>query len=154
MLTCTTFHFWRELKNKIFNQKKKGGENYKERIGKSLFDGSVKFLNGTIMSLEARMDQVGARAPWVQFFFLVIIFFIFVVRLSQNLRFLFFTINLTSFIQITTIYLIKKFNKNNKNIHNSDCILTKKKKLFHHQRTRKSSVIGEIKANFFATTVN
>ena len=87
-------------------------------------------------------------------FFLVIIFFIFVVRLSQNLRFLFFTINLTSFIQITTIYLIKKFNKNNKNIHNSDCILTKKKKLFHHQRTRKSSVIGEIKANFFATTVN
>ena len=35
-------------------------------------------------------------------------------------------------------YLTKKLNKNNKNIHNSDCILAqKKKKLFYHQKTKK-----------------
>ena len=53
-------------------------------------------------------------------------------------------------------YLRQKLNKNNKNIHNDDCILvaTTTKKLFYHQRTKKSCVIGEVKANFFATTVN
>ena len=30
----------------------------------------------------------------------------------------------------------------------------KKKKLFYHQRTKKSCVIGEVKAKFFATTIN
>ena len=30
----------------------------------------------------------------------------------------------------------------------------KKKKLFYHQRTKKSYVIGEAKAKFFVTTVN
>ena len=53
-------------------------------------------------------------------------------------------------------YPTQKLNKNNKNIHNSDCILAKKKKkkLLCHQRTKKSCVIGEVKAKFFATTVN
>ena len=33
-------------------------------------------------------------------------------------------------------------------------IVFKKKKLFYHQRIKKSCVIGEAKAKFFATTVN
>ena len=49
----------------------------------------------------------------------------------------------------TSNYPIKKLNKNNKNIHNCDCILAKKKKLFYYQRTKKQCVIGEVKANFF-----
>ena len=36
----------------------------------------------------------------------------------------------------------------------SYCILAKKKKLFYHQRTNKTCVIGEAKAKFFATIVN
>ena len=53
-------------------------------------------------------------------------------------------------------YPSKKLNKNIKNIHNGDCILApkKKKKLFYHQRTNKTCVIGEAKAKFFATIVN
>ena len=46
-------------------------------------------------------------------------------------------------------YQTQKLNKNNKNIHNSDCILAKN--LIYHQRTKKSCVIGEVKAKFFAT---
>ena len=49
---------------------------------------------------------------------------------------------------------MKKLNKNNKNIHNGDCILAKKKKIFYHQRSRKSCVIREAKTKFFAITVN
>ena len=56
---------------------------------------------------------------------------------------------------LSSNYLTQKLNKNNKNIHNDDCILAKKKKkLFYHQRTKKSYVIGEAKTKFFATTVN
>ena len=33
-------------------------------------------------------------------------------------------------------------------------IVFKKKNLFYHQRIKKSCVIGEAKAKFFATTVN
>ena len=70
----------------------------------------------------------------------------------QNL-FPFSSISLASLTHIVTN---QKLNKNNKNIHNSDCILAKKNKknLFYHQRTKKSGVIGEIKTKFFATTIN
>ena len=50
-------------------------------------------------------------------------------------------------------YPIQKFNKNNKNINNGDCILAKKKKknYFSTKEPKKSCVIGEIKDNSFAT---
>ena len=55
-------------------------------------------------------------------------------------------------------YSTPKLNKNNKNIHNSDCILAKKQKrkakLFYYQRTKKLCVIGEDKAKFFAIKIN
>ena len=41
----------------------------------------------------------------------------------------------------------QKINENNKSIHNDDFILVKK--LFYHQRTKKSCVIGEVKVKFF-----
>ena len=50
-------------------------------------------------------------------------------------------------------YLTQKLNKNNKNIHNGNCILVKKN-LFYHQRIKKSCIIGEVKTKFFAITVN
>ena len=50
----------------------------------------------------------------------------------------------------TNNYLTQKLNKNNKNIHNGDCILAKK----NYFTTKKPRVIGEVKTNFFATTVN
>ena len=49
-------------------------------------------------------------------------------------------------------YSTQKLNKNNKNIRHRDSILAKK--LFYHQRTKKSCIIGEAKAKFYATTVN
>ena len=60
--------------------------------------------------------------------------------------------NQSSQLNLDSNYPIKKLNKNNKNIHNSDCILAKK--LFYHQRTKKLCVIGEVKTKFFAITVN
>ena len=51
----------------------------------------------------------------------------------------------------TNNYPTQKLNKNNKNIHNGNCILAKKKNYF---TTKKPRVIGEVKTNFFATTVN
>ena len=64
----------------------------------------------------------------------------------------FSSISLVNLTQITTIQT-QKLNKNNKNIHNGDCILAKKKTILP-QRTRKSCVIEEVKAKFFAITVN
>ena len=49
-------------------------------------------------------------------------------------------------------YQTQKLNKNNKNIHNGDCVSAKK--LFYHQRTKKLCVIKKVKAKFFASTVN
>ena len=53
-------------------------------------------------------------------------------------------------------YPTQKLNKNNKNIHNDDCILVKKKKktILPLKNKKKSCVIGEAKANFFTITVN
>ena len=52
-------------------------------------------------------------------------------------------------------YPIQKFNKNNKNINNGDCILAKKKKnYFSTKEPKKSCVIREDKINFFATIIN
>ena len=88
--------------------------------------------------------------PWVQIFnFLVIIYFIFVIGLPfQNLRPPFSLISLTNLTQIATIQP-----KNNKNIHNSYCILAKKN-YFTTKEPKKSCVIGEVKAKFFAITIN
>ena len=60
--------------------------------------------------------------------------------------------NQSSYPNSNSNYLTQKLNKNNKNIYNGDCILAKKQ--FYHQRTKKSCVIGEVKAKFFATIVN
>ena len=46
----------------------------------------------------------------------------------------------------------QKLNKNNKNIHNVDCILAKKTIL--SPMNQKTCVMGETKAKFFATTLN
>ena len=46
-------------------------------------------------------------------------------------------------------YPTQKLNKNNKNIHNNDCILAKN--LIYHQRTKNSCVIRGAKTKFFAT---
>ena len=53
----------------------------------------------------------------------------------------------------TSKYSTKKLNKNNKNIHNGDCILAKKKKKKNYFTTKepKNCVIEEVKAKFFAT---
>ena len=89
----------------------------------------------------------GPRPPRVPFFFFffVILCFIFVVGLS-------FSPNQFSLPNPNSNYQTQKFNKNNKNIHNGDCILANNK-LFYHQRTKKSCVIGKAKAKFFATIV-
>ena len=48
--------------------------------------------------------------------------------------------------------------KNNKIIHNSDCILATDIYIYiyisYHQITKKSCVIGEVKTIFFATIIN
>ena len=92
--------------------------------------------------------------PWVQiFFFLSYYIFYFVVGLPyKTLKLSFSSISLVNVIKIATIQP-KNLTKT-KNIHNGDCILAKKKKLFYHQRTKKSYVIGEAKPKFFVTTVN
>ena len=87
------------------------------------------------------------------FFFLSYYIFYFVVGLPyKTLKLSFSSISLVNVIKIATIQP-KNLTKT-KNIHNGDCILAKKKKLFYHQRTKKSYVIGEAKAKFFVTTVN
>ena len=92
---------------------------------------------------KAGTDQVGAQAPRVQivfYLFIVIIDFIFVVRLYFSL------ISLTSLSQITTIQP-KNLTKTIK--HSQWWLYFSKKKLFYHQRTKKSCVIGEVKTNLF-----
>ena len=49
-----------------------------------------------------------------------------------------------------TIIQPKKLNKNNKNIHNVDCILAKK----NYSITKKLCVIEEVKTKFFTIIVN
>ena len=107
-----------------------------------------------------RWGPKGARAPPGPIFIFIFIFiysyyiFYFCNWTPFKTSFPFSSISLASLIQIVTN---QKLNKNNKNIHNSDCILAKKKYiyiLFYHQRTKKSCVIGEIKTKFFATTIN
>ena len=68
----------------------------------------------------------------------------------------FFILNKPNQPHPTSNYSTQKLNKNNKNIHNSDCILAtkKKKKLFYYQKTKKLYVIEEVKTKFFATKVN
>ena len=52
-------------------------------------------------------------------------------------------------------YPIKILNKNNKNVHNCDCILAKKKKNYFTTKEPKNNVLLEkLKLIFFATTVN
>ena len=55
-------------------------------------------------------------------------------------------------VQFFYIFFIK-LNKNNKNINNGDCILAKKT-ILPPKNKKKSCVIGEVKAKFFATIVN
>ena len=98
-----------------------------------------------IISFTQGRTQVGAQAPSGPIFFLVILCFIFVVGLS-------FSPNQFSLPNPNSNYQTQKFNKNNKNIHNGDCILANNK-LFYHQRTKKSCVIRKAKAKFFATIV-
>ena len=87
-----------------------------------------------------------AGPPWFQIFlFIVILYFIFVF--SPLLA------NQSSQPNSNSNFPTQKLNKNNKNIHNDDWILAKKKQ-FYHQRTKKSCVIGEAKTKFFTTTVN
>jgi len=69
----------------------------------------------------------------------------------QNLRRSFSSISLISFTQLATIQP-KNLTKTKKNIHNSDCILAKKKK--NYFTTKKLCVIREGKTKFFATKVN
>ena len=66
-------------------------------------------------------------------------------------------LNKPNYSHPNTSHLTQKLNKNNKNIHNSDCISAKKKKkkkLFYYQRIKKLCVIREDKAKFFANTIN
>ena len=85
------------------------------------------------------------------FLFLVIIYFIFVVGPpSKALDLHFF--NKANQPHPNSNYLTQKLNKNNKNIHNSDCILAttkkKKKKLFYYQRTKNHVLLEKLKLNF------
>ena len=50
-------------------------------------------------------------------------------------------------------YPTQKFNKNNKSIHNDDCILGKKN-YFTTKKPKETCDIKEAKAKCFATTVN
>ena len=99
-----------------------------------------------------KLGPKGAWAPSGPNFFLVIIFFIFVVRSLPKLQAPFLH-NKPNQLHPNSNYPTKKLNKNNKNIHNDDFILAKKK-LFYHQRIRKSCIIGKVKTKFFATTIN
>ena len=61
---------------------------------------------------------------------------------------------------LSSNYLTQKLNKNNKNIHNGDCILAKYIYIyiyiyiFYHQKAKKTCVIREVKTKFFITIVN
>ena len=109
------------------------------------------YVEGQICQLGwyARTDPSegprGPEPPWVQMFFSYFIFhFCSWVSLLPIQ---------SSYPNSNTNYPTQKLNKNNKNIHNGDCILAKKQ--FYHQITKKKScVIGEVKTKFFATTVN
>ena len=70
------------------------------------------------------------------------IYFIFVVEPPSS------PISLACLTQLAIIQS-KNLSKNNKNIHNGDCILAK-----NYFTTKKSCVIGETKVKFFATTIN
>ena len=99
-----------------------------------------------------RWGPRGPGHPQVFFFFFSYYIFNFCSRVPLPKPYaLFSSISLVSLTQIAIIQL-----KNNKNIHNGDCILAtkKKKKLFYYERTKKSCVIGEVKSKLFATTVN
>ena len=101
-----------------------------------------------------RWRPKGARAPWVQFFiFSIQLLHILFLQLGPPSKTLGpFSPNQSSQSNPNNNYPTQNLNKNNTNIHNGDYILTKK--LFYYQRTKKSCVIGEVKAKFFAITVN
>ena len=77
--------------------------------------------------------------------FLLNIYFIFVVEPPSSL------ISLACLTQLAIIQP-KNLSKNNKNIHNGDCILAKN--YFTTKKKKKPCVIGETKVKFFATTIN
>ena len=84
------------------------------------------------------------RGPNFFFFFIVIIYFIFVVRSHSK------TLGPPSKTYFNSNYPIQKLNKNNKNIHNGDCILAKKKKknYFATKKPKNHVLLEKLKLNF------
>ena len=85
------------------------------------------------------------------FLFLVIIYFIFVVGPPSKALDL-HIFNKANQPHPNSNYLTQKLNKNNKNIHNSDCVLAtnkkKKKKYFTTKEPKNHVLLEKLKLNF------
>ena len=97
---------------------------------------------------------MGAWAPPGSFFFFFQLLYISFLQLgppSKTLGSL--SLNKPNQPQLNSNYPTQKLNKNNKNIHNDDYILAKKKTILP-PKNKKIMCIGESKAKFFPITVN
>ena len=87
------------------------------------------------------------------YIYIVFIYFISIDRpLSKTLGPL--LLNKPNWPHPNSNYPTQKFNKNNKNIHNGNCILAKKKTYFTTKEPKNNVLLEKLNFFFFTTTVN